>query len=193
VTLAERLAAFAAAPEFDHLPPDVVASVRLRALDVLGLALAASTYDFAAPVMAVASDGGPCSIIGSMRTASPAGAALVNGTLATRAASIQPPPNNQQLKLIAQSSYQWTGQTDIVLNGNTMTVTNRSLNNGQPTSMPFPCNGVVFVPSTSFNPVYSPVNLTYPPVPSSWSSSGCESSNRSTATHRCSSCSATER
>src|SRR5438105_1029967 len=32
--------------------------------------------------MAVASDGGPCSIIGSMRTASPAGAALVNGTLA---------------------------------------------------------------------------------------------------------------
>jgi len=82
VTLAERLAAFAAALEFDQLPPDVVASVRLRALDVLGLALAASTYDFAAPVMAVASDGGPCSIIGSMRTASPAGAALVNGTLA---------------------------------------------------------------------------------------------------------------
>src|SRR5439155_667333 len=37
---------------------------------------------FAAPVMAVASDGGPCSIIGSMRTAAPAGAALVNGTLA---------------------------------------------------------------------------------------------------------------
>ena len=82
MTLAERLAAFAAALEFDQLPADVVASVRLRALDVLGLALAASTYDFAAPVMAVASDGGPCSIIGSMRTAAPAGAALVNGTLA---------------------------------------------------------------------------------------------------------------
>ena len=61
MTLAERLAAFAAALEFDQLPPDVVAGVRLRALDVLGLALAASTYDFAAPVMAVASDGGPCS------------------------------------------------------------------------------------------------------------------------------------
>jgi 2-methylcitrate dehydratase PrpD len=95
VTLAERLAAFAAALEFDRLPADVLASVRLRALDVLGLTLAASTYDFAAPVMAVASDGGPCTIIGSTRTASSAGAALVNGTLAhgldfddTHAASI---------------------------------------------------------------------------------------------------------
>jgi 2-methylcitrate dehydratase PrpD len=95
VTLAERLAAFAAALEFDHLPADVVASVRLRTLDVVGLALAASTYDFAKPLLATASDGGPCSIIGSTRRTSSAGAALVNGTLAhgldfddTHAASI---------------------------------------------------------------------------------------------------------
>jgi 2-methylcitrate dehydratase PrpD len=95
VTLAERLAAFAADLEFDTLPDEVVASVRLRALDVLGLGLAASTYDFAKPVIAAAADGGPCTIMGSASTASPAGAALVNGTLAhgldfddTHAASI---------------------------------------------------------------------------------------------------------
>jgi 2-methylcitrate dehydratase PrpD len=95
VTLAERLAAFAAGLEFDRLPPDVVASVKLRMLDVLGLALAASTYDFARPVTAAVADGGPCTIIGTPRTASPAAAALANGTLAhgldfddTHAASI---------------------------------------------------------------------------------------------------------
>jgi 2-methylcitrate dehydratase PrpD len=95
VTLAERLAAFAADLEFDSLPDEVVASVRLRALDILGLGLAASTYDFAKPVIAAAADGGPCTIMGSASTASPAGAALVNGTLAhgldfddTHAASI---------------------------------------------------------------------------------------------------------
>jgi 2-methylcitrate dehydratase PrpD len=73
-----------------------VANARLRILDVLGLALAASTYDFAAPVVAsVDTTDGPCTIIGSDRTATPALAALVNGTLAhgldfddTHAASI---------------------------------------------------------------------------------------------------------
>ena len=82
MTLAERLAAFAAALEFDQLPADVVASTRLRVLDILGLALAASTYDFARPIVAAVSEGGPCTIIGAPHTASAAGAALVNGTLA---------------------------------------------------------------------------------------------------------------
>jgi 2-methylcitrate dehydratase PrpD len=93
--LAERLAAFAAGLEFEHLPADVVASVKLRCLDVLGLTLAASTYEFATPLKAMAADGGPCTIIGTQRTASPASAALVNGSLAhgldfddTHAASI---------------------------------------------------------------------------------------------------------
>ncbi|MGI8572530.1 MAG: hypothetical protein ACR2L9_07900 [Solirubrobacteraceae bacterium] len=94
------------------------------------------------------------------------------GQLMTRAASIQPPPNNAQLKLIAASNYQWTGQTDIVLNGGTMTVTNRNLNGGQPTSMPFPSNGVVFVSSSSCNTVYSPFGLTYTQFNSNWSYSG---------------------
>ena len=43
MTLAERLAEFAADLEFDDLPADVVASVRLRARDILGIALASST------------------------------------------------------------------------------------------------------------------------------------------------------
>jgi 2-methylcitrate dehydratase PrpD len=96
MTLAERLAAFTASLTFDALPADVVANVRLRMLDVIGLALAASTYDFAAPVIAaVDAAAGPCTIIGSRRIAGPALAALANGTLAhgldfddTHAASI---------------------------------------------------------------------------------------------------------
>jgi 2-methylcitrate dehydratase PrpD len=41
MTLAERLAAFAADLRFEDIPPAVVASVRLRALDILGIAVLA--------------------------------------------------------------------------------------------------------------------------------------------------------
>ena len=83
MTLAERLAAFTAGLRFEALPADVLASARLRTLDVIGLALAASTFDFAAPVIAAVEAGsGPCTIIGTRRTAGPAAAALANGTLA---------------------------------------------------------------------------------------------------------------
>jgi 2-methylcitrate dehydratase PrpD len=82
-SLAEQLARFTASLRYDTIPADVVASVRLRVLDVLGLALAASTRDFAAPVIgAVDVAAGPCTIIGSRRIAMPAMAALANGTLA---------------------------------------------------------------------------------------------------------------
>ena len=57
MTLAERLAAFATSLEFDALPAEVVDSVRLRALDVLGIALASSRGDWAPAVLAVAADG----------------------------------------------------------------------------------------------------------------------------------------
>jgi 2-methylcitrate dehydratase PrpD len=83
MTLAERLAGFAAGLRFEDVPADVAASTRLRTLDVLGLVLAACTYDFAAPLTAVAGDGsGPCTIVGTSRTAAPADAALANGSLA---------------------------------------------------------------------------------------------------------------
>ena len=98
MTLAERLAEFAVGLEFDDLPPDVVASVRLRALDILGIALAASTSELAPSVLGALEGwgrGGPCSVAGSNLTAPPPLAALVNGALAhgldfddTHAASI---------------------------------------------------------------------------------------------------------
>lgn len=98
MTLAERLAAFAHELTFDRLPPDVVASVRLRVLDVLGLALAGSTEDFATSVRAaleVWGARGDCTVVGDKATTAAPLAALANGALAhgldfddTHAASI---------------------------------------------------------------------------------------------------------
>ena len=83
MTLAERLADFAASLQFDQLPADVVASARLRTLDVIGLALAASTFDFAPSIIAAVEMGsGPCTILGTRRTAGTTSAALANGSLA---------------------------------------------------------------------------------------------------------------
>ena len=96
MTLGERLAAFAASLSFDALPEEVVASVRLRALDVLGIALASSRGDWVPAVLDLAGErGGECTVVGSTRTAPLPLAILVNGTLAhgldyddTHAASI---------------------------------------------------------------------------------------------------------
>lgn len=85
MTLARGLAEFALSLDFDRLPPDVVASVRLRTLDILGIALAASTGD-SAPAVLGALDGwaaaGECTVIGTKRTAALPLAVLANGTLA---------------------------------------------------------------------------------------------------------------
>jgi 2-methylcitrate dehydratase PrpD len=94
--LAERLARFTAALRFDTLPPEVVESVQLRVLDTLGLALAGSRADFAAVLLSVvAHEHGPCTVLGTDRTASAPLAILANGALAhgldfddTHAASI---------------------------------------------------------------------------------------------------------
>jgi 2-methylcitrate dehydratase PrpD len=98
VTLARRLADFTAALSFDALPAEVVASVKLRTLDILGIALAASTLE-TAPSILGALEGwggaGDCSVFGSKRTAVVPLAILANGSLAhsldfddTHAASI---------------------------------------------------------------------------------------------------------
>jgi 2-methylcitrate dehydratase PrpD len=85
VTLARRLAEFAASLDFDRVPPEVIASARLRTLDVLGIALAASTGD-SAPSVLGALDGwsaaGDCTVIGAKQTAAAPLAILANGTLA---------------------------------------------------------------------------------------------------------------
>ncbi|MGH7392512.1 MAG: MmgE/PrpD family protein [Candidatus Rokuibacteriota bacterium] len=98
MTLAARLAAFAHDLTFDRLPPEVVASVRLRVLDVLGLALAGSTQDFAPAVHGALETWdarGDCTVVGGKVTAAAPLAALANGALAhgldfddTHAASI---------------------------------------------------------------------------------------------------------
>ena len=98
MALARRLAEFAAGLDFTDLPPAVVDSVRLRTLDILGIALAASTGE-TAPSLLGALDGwgaaGDCTVVGTKRTAAAPLAILVNGALAhsldfddTHAASI---------------------------------------------------------------------------------------------------------
>ena len=84
MTLAERLTEFAARLEFDDIPTDVVASVRLRTLDILGIALASSTSDLAPSVLGAVNGwgSGACSVVGSSLTAPPPLAALANGALA---------------------------------------------------------------------------------------------------------------
>ena len=68
---------------FDAIPAEVVDSVRLRVLDTLGLALAASRADFAAALLTlVAREQGACTVVGTDRTASAPLAILVNGALA---------------------------------------------------------------------------------------------------------------
>jgi 2-methylcitrate dehydratase PrpD len=85
MTLARRLAEFAASLDFADLPDEVVDSTRLRTLDILGIALAASTGE-TAPSLLGALDGwgggGDCTIIGSKRTAAAPLAILANGALA---------------------------------------------------------------------------------------------------------------
>ena len=84
MALGTRLAAFAGALRFEDIPAEVVTSVRLRTLDVLGVALAASTSDFAPAIMG-ALDGwgtdGACTVIGTRRTAPAPLAILANGAL----------------------------------------------------------------------------------------------------------------
>ena len=85
MTLARGLAEFAASLDFDQVPPEVVASVRLRTLDILGIALAASAGDSAPSVLAALDGwaaGGDCTVLGAKRTAAAPLAILANGTLA---------------------------------------------------------------------------------------------------------------
>ena len=85
MTLAERLAAFAADLTFDELPAAVVSDVKLRALDILGIALAASGHEVGPPMRAgleAWSGRGECTVIGAKFTASVPIAIMVNGTLA---------------------------------------------------------------------------------------------------------------
>jgi hypothetical protein len=68
----------------------------------------------------------------------------VQGTWKPNSPVLTPPPSDTALKQIVSPSYLFTGQTRIVLNNGSMTVTNANLS--PPTqSMPLPPNGVVYV------------------------------------------------
>src|SRR3989442_5692851 len=85
MTLGGRLAAFAAGLAWDDVPPAVVESVKLRTLDILGIALTASTHEFAPAVRgALEAWGGrgDCTVVGAKVTAAAPLAAVANGTLA---------------------------------------------------------------------------------------------------------------
>ena len=85
MTLAERLAEFAADLRFEHIPPAVVDNVALRTLDIVGIALASSTHEVGPPLRAGLESWagrGECTVIGAKFTASTPLAILTNGTLA---------------------------------------------------------------------------------------------------------------
>ncbi len=98
MTLAQRLAGFTASLDFADLPAEVVASARLRTLDTLGIALAASTGETAPSVLGALQGWGTvgdCTVIGTKLTAAVPLAIFANGSLAhsldfddTHAASI---------------------------------------------------------------------------------------------------------
>ncbi|MER5623532.1 MmgE/PrpD family protein [Streptosporangium sp. NPDC002544] len=84
-TLAERIAAFAAACRYDELPPDVTDSVRSRVLDILGLCLAARGLPSSQAVLGYVTDQGgrgDSHVIGEPEPVPAALAALANGVLA---------------------------------------------------------------------------------------------------------------
>lgn len=79
--MSEAMSAWVASTRFDDIPADVVASTRLRILDVIGLSIAGGEIPFGAGVRASASawPGTAARLWGTTGTASAAGAAFVNG------------------------------------------------------------------------------------------------------------------
>ncbi len=75
------------------------------------------------------------------------------GTFLPSATPIGVPPTNSALKTIATAPYKYTGRTEIVLNGNSMTVTNPAF--ATPQTLPLPANGVIYVSSSGCTSAYS--------------------------------------
>ncbi len=78
------LADFAERIRFEHIPEDVLERARIHILDGLGLALASTTFPFAAPLLAAVEElggGGGCTVAGQDFSATPRDAAMANGVL----------------------------------------------------------------------------------------------------------------
>ena len=83
MTCSEQLAQWCAGLKFSDLPPEVVASTKLRVLDVLGLALAAAPLATGKSVRAAAramGSGGDARIVGTGDRVPAMQAAIANGT-----------------------------------------------------------------------------------------------------------------
>ena len=83
--LSTELARWAASVAFEDLPEDIVASTKLRVMDVIGLALAGAETDFGRSVRAAAlalSTPGPCRILGFGDRVGVTTAAFANGAFA---------------------------------------------------------------------------------------------------------------
>jgi len=84
-TLAEQLARFAVANQYDTLPAEVTQSVRMRVLDILGICVASSTLDtsYSAREFVASQGGNPHALgIGMGRRVPATQAAFINGVLA---------------------------------------------------------------------------------------------------------------
>jgi 2-methylcitrate dehydratase PrpD len=80
----EALASWAGGLRFEAIPEDLVATTKLRVLDVIGLALAGTGTEFGAAVRAAAlriGADGPCRILGGGDRVSVTAAAFANGAL----------------------------------------------------------------------------------------------------------------
>jgi hypothetical protein len=75
------------------------------------------------------------------------------GTFVPSATPIGVPPTNSGLKQIAAADYRYTGKTEIVIDGNSMTVTNPAF--ATPKVQPLPANGVVYVSSSGCTSSYA--------------------------------------
>ena len=72
------------------------------------------------------------------------------GTLVHPANQLALPPSNAALESLVDPAYRFEGRTDIVLNGNTMTVTTKYDRGAvTTTSMPLPPNGVIYVDNSN--------------------------------------------
>jgi Tfp pilus assembly protein PilX len=84
--------------------------------------------------------------------------------------SIKPPPGDEELEHVVESAYKYTNKTEIVLNGETMTVTEHKGEAEEKTKVgvTFPPSGVIYVTGNCGKP-YSP----FGPLPSYTKDGGC--------------------
>jgi Tfp pilus assembly protein PilX len=77
--------------------------------------------------------------------------------------SIEPPPGDEELKHIVEPAYEFTGRTEIVLEGGTMTIKSHVLNKETgveeekvSVGVAYPPNGVIYIKQESCPEAYSP-------------------------------------